>query len=95
MKLYRHFNQTFWERVRDYGPDFQHDLRIFREQNSAVSHQCLVNASVKPFRGNTSGFMPSVNASPICRDMLRTDNEWVSILRGKMKKKMKDFVENI
>ena len=52
VKLYQHFNETLWERVRDYGPAFQRDLRILRERNADISRQCLANVSVASLRAS-------------------------------------------
>ncbi|XP_006819082.1 galactosylceramide sulfotransferase-like [Saccoglossus kowalevskii] len=41
VKLYQHFNQTFWQRVANYGPQFNNDLLEFRQRLSRFYTDCI------------------------------------------------------
>ncbi|XP_002741909.2 galactosylceramide sulfotransferase-like [Saccoglossus kowalevskii] len=40
-KLYQHFNETFWHKVKAYGDNFYEDLKIFRDMLQKVLLECL------------------------------------------------------
>ncbi|XP_077977594.1 galactosylceramide sulfotransferase-like [Glandiceps talaboti] len=39
-KLYNHFNETFWQKVKSYDGDFEQDLVTFRKRQKIVTEQC-------------------------------------------------------
>ncbi|XP_077984611.1 galactosylceramide sulfotransferase-like [Glandiceps talaboti] len=41
IKFYEYFNNTFWEKVRNYDGDFSADLEKFRTLQNDVSRQCV------------------------------------------------------
>lgn len=45
--LYRHFNTTFWRKVKEHGEDFYKDLREFRIKNRQVQQDCLSPVTTK------------------------------------------------
>ena len=68
--LYRHFNATLWEKVQEYGPTFQEDLKYFRQLQYRIYLQCgQVNPTItKKGRRVDSHlvFSPKTNASLFC-----------------------------
>ena len=43
LMLYQHFNKTFWEKIEQYGPNFQRDLQYFRLRQSRVYKSCVAD----------------------------------------------------
>ncbi|XP_006820317.2 galactosylceramide sulfotransferase-like [Saccoglossus kowalevskii] len=41
LKLYQHFNNTFWLKVKAYGDSFDEDLATFRDMLKKVHSECL------------------------------------------------------
>ena len=39
--LYRHFNRTFWRKVKAQGPSFQRELKLFRRKRETLTRSCL------------------------------------------------------
>ncbi|PIK53766.1 hypothetical protein BSL78_09356 [Apostichopus japonicus] len=52
MMLYTHFNETFWQMVDEYGPDFEKDLRYFRDYLTAMQEECVGESKVAIVAGN-------------------------------------------
>lgn len=50
--LYRHFNKTFWNKIKSHGKAFYRDLKELREKNSQVQQECIspVMAKERAFR---------------------------------------------
>lgn len=82
--LYNHFNNTFWKRVKDYGPTFKEDLRHFRELNQRVYDDCID-------RNNTNKSDKRVeklklkNTSERCKRLQRGDINYTPMIRKSMK----------
>ncbi|PIK51900.1 putative galactosylceramide sulfotransferase isoform X2 [Apostichopus japonicus] len=49
--LYQRFNRTLWNKINKYGPNFQKDLRRFREMNDVTTKSC-VNTTSSDINGN-------------------------------------------
>ncbi|XP_022097567.1 galactose-3-O-sulfotransferase 4-like [Acanthaster planci] len=95
VKLYQHFNRTFWDKVRDYGPTFQQDLRSFREIKEANTEMCLTGASERIDGHSAVVLRVGKNASEKCNNLFREDVQWVSILKRYMQNKSSTFVKGI
>lgn len=50
--LYRHFNETFWKKIKMHGKAFYRDLEEFRRKNREVKQSCIspVKAKERAFR---------------------------------------------
>ena len=50
--LYRHFNETFWRKIKQHGKAFYEDLKEFRRKNLQVQSECIspVEAKERAFR---------------------------------------------
>lgn len=50
--LYRHFNQTFWKKIKSHGKAFYKDLEEFRKKNREVQQSCIspIEVREKAFR---------------------------------------------
>ena len=46
VKLYKHFNNSLWNKIREYGPNFQTDLAKFREHLKEVFDECVGDLKV-------------------------------------------------
>ena len=46
VKLYKHFNNSLWNKIREYGPNFQTDLAKFREHLKEVFDECVGDLQV-------------------------------------------------
>ena len=69
--LYNYFNNTLWEKVKEYGPKFEHDLRYFRELNHHIFQQCGNDTALIANKGTRvmkyKDFLPKENATLFCR----------------------------
>nr|XP_006822302.1 PREDICTED: galactose-3-O-sulfotransferase 3-like [Saccoglossus kowalevskii] len=66
--LYQHLNQTFWKKVRDYGPQFQQDLKTVRTYRESMQDNCVGNISSKKYNGFVQiGYIPRENVSSLCQ----------------------------
>ncbi|XP_072046995.1 galactosylceramide sulfotransferase-like [Amphiura filiformis] len=43
--LYEYFNETLWEKIKSYGPRFQHDLQYFKLKQTKLFNSCIGNAT--------------------------------------------------
>ena len=82
--LYEHFNQTFWQKVRDYGPDFPRDLALFRRKLSEASNSCLNTSRINTSDRRVEITSLKDNASNWCRLLGKGDVEYTSLLRPRM-----------
>lgn len=82
--LYDHFNRTFWQLVKDYGPGFQEDVAIFRELEQKMFEEC-VNMEEKNLGDRRVEKLKLMKDTPIyCRDLLRGDIEYTTLIRRGM-----------
>ena len=63
MRLYKHFNQTLWLKVKEYGPSFWEDLDFFRGLRNNVTNECKSQTYSTTF--------PSLN----CKDFKKGENQ--------------------
>ncbi|XP_072026344.1 galactosylceramide sulfotransferase-like [Amphiura filiformis] len=68
--LYRHFNQTLWRRIKEYGPNFEEHLKHFRELNQNIFNECSDKNVIIESRGKRiikyGDFEAKQNASLFC-----------------------------
>ncbi|XP_077977574.1 galactosylceramide sulfotransferase-like [Glandiceps talaboti] len=67
VKLYDHFNKTFWRKVEEYGPNFQEDLAHFRRRQEEFVDECIDPDRVKTVMGKEDALVLRPNASELCR----------------------------
>ena len=81
--LYDHFNRSFWEKVRAYGPNFESDLATFQTLKQNMTNKC-----VDPVRRNTKDKREDKlvlrNNSCYCQNVIRDDITYTSLLRKTM-----------
>ncbi len=78
MLMYDHFNRTFWDKVRHYGPTFTQDLKLFRELNRKVTAECA---------DLTVGF-PIVLPSISCNYLRKLEMENHKVIRTMIKHRL-------
>ncbi|XP_022098192.1 galactosylceramide sulfotransferase-like, partial [Acanthaster planci] len=91
--LYRHFNRTFWGKVRSYGPGFGQDLETFRALKESTTRACMAQGSRVWDWHNSSYWQMPANASRKCQDLVRDDKAWVKLIRSRMQAKSKNFIK--
>jgi len=72
--LYKHFNRTFWRKVRYYGTSFNDDLRRLREKIADWKHDCTHDSS-------------SSHVTSQCAKMLTNETNYIEYLRMKQNKR--------
>ncbi|XP_070537337.1 galactose-3-O-sulfotransferase 3-like [Ptychodera flava] len=77
-RLYDTFNKTFWDKVRDYGPSFDEDLRLFREKKDDVMTKCVDEVTVQKNWRNEPiiVYKSTYDTATCCRPFLMTYNEY-------------------
>ena len=67
VSLYRHFNETFWKKIKQYGPNFSSDLKYFRDMLSRVYEFCVSDVvSRKRGRIHRTKYQVKVNSTEYC-----------------------------
>ena len=74
VKLYQHFNETFWKRIDQYGPNLSRDLKLFREMQSRVYEFC-VSGAVSQKKGSfyRTKYKVKMNSTEYCTLMVNAD----------------------
>ncbi|XP_038059561.1 galactosylceramide sulfotransferase-like [Patiria miniata] len=93
LRLYQHFNRTFWTKVQKYGPEFGHDLDTFRAMKESATQACMATGSRQWDWHNSSYWKLPPNASEKCRDYTRDDKAWVMLIRSRMRTKSSAFIK--
>ena len=93
VSLYRHFNETFWKKIKQYGPSFSHDLKYFRELLSRVYEFCVSDfVSQKHGHIHSTRYQVKINSTEYCTVMANANNNIFHMLwkrqRGKKVSKM-------
>ncbi|XP_077978743.1 galactosylceramide sulfotransferase-like [Glandiceps talaboti] len=81
-KLYKHFNDTLWKKIHDYGPSFEKDLQKFRNEKERVLEECVDTTVVKKNQ-RESGYALKPNASEKCVNFWRDDVTFTSLLKSR------------
>ena len=84
MKLYDHFNQTFWKQIEDYGPSFSEDLATFRRLQQELTRKCI-NFNATEDDGRELRYKLKSDASTRCKDILRGDVSYTSLIQDRMR----------
>ena len=77
LELYRYFNESLWNKIANYGPDFQNDLQTFRYRLSQLWQKC----------GRATNF-PTEGDDEQCGDYLRLDDENIRIARDQLRERL-------
>ncbi|XP_070546751.1 galactosylceramide sulfotransferase-like [Ptychodera flava] len=67
VKLYEHFNRTFWKKINSYGADFYKDLREYRTSLRKFQEECAERNKTKLINNHVDGLVMKTNASSQCK----------------------------
>ena len=82
VKLYDHFNKTFWQRVAQYGADeFDADLSYYRKLNHDISQQCLDLSRSSHYDDRIEAYRLADNAPTFCSRLIRETIPYVRRLK--------------
>ena len=73
MKLYQHFNRTFWRKIDEYGPTFYADLKYFQELNRNISTICIDTTSDSNYDKRVDAHLLKSNAPEFCYNLRREE----------------------
>ena len=93
LKLYKHFNETLWRKIREYGPvQFERDLTEFREKNRQITEQCSFTREKKSLYSSSTDVNKykvrgDISLDPsckwLCENMLLPEAEYILKFRDK------------
>lgn len=96
VKLYNHFNKTFWQKVRDFGEErMRNEVKLLKERNEVLYKKCIGSVSDDD---NKVWHPPGIKVESLqvkysakddeqCVSMARTELPYTRILLQKMKSK--------
>ncbi|XP_077978742.1 galactosylceramide sulfotransferase-like [Glandiceps talaboti] len=85
--LFQHFNRTLWQKIDDYGPCFEVDLKLFREKRQKVMNECVESDRVVSRRDpRETRYVLKANASELCKNLWRGDVTFTELLRNRQLK---------
>ncbi len=73
VKLYEHFNRTFWRKVKEYGDTFDADLKYFQELNRNISEMCIDVNSDSTYDQRVDAHLLKSDAPEFCQNLRRED----------------------
>ncbi|XP_063967572.1 galactosylceramide sulfotransferase-like [Lytechinus pictus] len=82
--LYKHFNETFWRKVRSYGPEFGKDLAEFRARLAATHDSCCNSTRMNAKDRRVMLFSLKNNPSVWCKNLARGDVDYTRLIRERM-----------
>jgi len=97
MKLYQHFNQTFWRKVGEYGQNFEEDLKELKYYLKQWTKRCDKREVVKgkdasAVRFFKVGHKAKEEDKEICERFFRTELEYLGHFRARfMQEYYKDY----
>ncbi|XP_077993166.1 galactosylceramide sulfotransferase-like, partial [Glandiceps talaboti] len=65
--LYEHFNETFWKKVKEYGPKFEADLIEFKKLQNQFFDECIEPGKIRKQKGRENIALLRGNASTECQ----------------------------
>lgn len=91
--LFEHFNKTLWRKIKEYGPSFWKDLKVFRRLNSEMQTACvgkeLNSRNVFKSSGQILSFRLNRNISHrdryFCMKVVRNEIDYIAYFRRKFK----------
>ncbi|XP_070547654.1 galactosylceramide sulfotransferase-like [Ptychodera flava] len=81
VKLYEHFNQTFWKKVHSYGTDFYEDVREYRTRLQEFQEDCVEMNKTERTSGRVYKPLMKANASAECRLALIDNGQFHDMLK--------------
>ncbi|XP_077996361.1 galactosylceramide sulfotransferase-like [Glandiceps talaboti] len=66
VQLYKHFNETFWKKMEDYGPDFDKDLKKFRERQNKFYNECVDPTETRRYQNREDALIMRKNVTVRC-----------------------------
>ncbi|XP_072025927.1 galactosylceramide sulfotransferase-like [Amphiura filiformis] len=96
LKLYNHFNKTFWQKVRDFGEErMKREITELVERNEQLYKYCIAKVSDNDgkvwhppgVKVESLQLKPSAKNDPQCAAMARTELPYTALLVKKMKSK--------
>ena len=66
VKLYKHFNRTFWRKIKQYGSNFNRDLKHFQDLNRHISSLCIDTDSNSNYDMREDAHSLRPDAPPFC-----------------------------
>ena len=89
MKLYQHFNVTFWKKVEGYGPDFLRDLKNFKKLLSRLWERCNNHPSVVNYTYHFEDWdMDRLLHEKPCSEYFRMDDDNTRIVRDRLRQRL-------
>ncbi|XP_072043645.1 galactose-3-O-sulfotransferase 2-like [Amphiura filiformis] len=83
VQLYDHFNRTFWEKIAQYGPNFNKDVLYFKELRGEITSRCLdMNSHSNPaYDKRVENHKLKPNAPNYCKNMISGTMQYVNWLK--------------
>ncbi|XP_033126066.1 galactosylceramide sulfotransferase-like [Anneissia japonica] len=86
--LYDYFNATFWEKVKNYGPEFETDLKILESKLNETKYNCTLPEERPNVKFRAYEAIPNPGANTLCRYMLKSDRQFTQIIRAKQEDRL-------
>ncbi|XP_077867626.1 galactose-3-O-sulfotransferase 2-like [Saccoglossus kowalevskii] len=90
--LYQHFNRTLWEKIAQYGPTFEGDLKQFRGKLQETLTECIDPSKMNTKDRRERKYVLKTTASKKCFKMSFDDIQYTNIIRKKQLKTNDWFV---
>lgn len=98
--LYKHFNRTFWRKIKAQGPSFQKELKIFKRKNEVLTRVCLQKGNFldEAYTGvYVKGYSLKKNVPKrkriLCESMMKNELSYVKYFRERMNKQVRNIEE--
>ncbi len=85
MRLYKHFNRTLWTKIRNYGGNFERDLKEFRRRQEKLNRRCVEETVADP-GGRVANIKVKKGNEEKCQDWLLTPRQFVKLKRSRMRR---------
>ncbi|XP_078000541.1 galactosylceramide sulfotransferase-like [Glandiceps talaboti] len=82
VQLYKHFNKTFWEKVEDYGPNFEKDLKKFRELQNTFYNDCVDSTKTELRKDREDALVMRKNVTAQCELAFFRVNDFRNMLQN-------------
>ncbi|KAJ8045033.1 Galactosylceramide sulfotransferase [Holothuria leucospilota] len=74
--LYEYFNRSFWQKVKEYGPNFAKDVEEFRAFNNATRARCVSSAKAITTNGHVHlEYIPAKESDLFCQTFSEDHNK--------------------
>ena len=79
--IYEHFNQTLWEKVRSYGPEFVSDLEELQRLRTKMNGDCSIKAITSLGVRNLELREKTEHIETLCKKLKWSEHEYISYLK--------------